>query len=244
MNDTFLSIENATGVSGWEIRAGLCRFPPTGRGARLTTNLWSIKKMTDASGDVCSLSPEVSVYSCLWMICPWWLFEAGSEFIWLQMKSFHSHTVRRAKTPASHSDNHHPSLPTNGRGREAILQSITVHYCLSVRGRFYFRTARSYELADAFILFWWSTLMPPGSDAWSLLTTVKFLSVFYVQKLECRKTKNEHSDGEWWRKHGYLSQSVSSGFSLHHLLNVSLQHRLVDKRRTCQNILEKNRYCL
>lgn len=74
MNDTFLSIENATGVAGWEIRAGLCRFPPTGRGARLTSNLWCIKKMTDASGDVCSLSPEVSVYSCLWMICPWWLF--------------------------------------------------------------------------------------------------------------------------------------------------------------------------
>jgi len=32
MNDTFLSIENATGVAGREIRAGPCRFPPTGSG--------------------------------------------------------------------------------------------------------------------------------------------------------------------------------------------------------------------
>uniref|UniRef100_A0A3B4T1N0 Uncharacterized protein n=1 Tax=Seriola dumerili TaxID=41447 RepID=A0A3B4T1N0_SERDU len=39
MNDTFLSIENARRFAGWEIRVGLCRFPLTGRGARLTTNL-------------------------------------------------------------------------------------------------------------------------------------------------------------------------------------------------------------
>lgn len=134
MNDTFLSIENATGVAGWEIRAGLCRFPPTGRGARLTTNLWSIKKMTDASGNVCSLSPEVSVYSCLWMICPWWLFEAGSEFIWLQMKSLHSHTASRAKTPASQSDSHHPSTPdkwTWMRGNTGIYYCSLLSVCQS-----------------------------------------------------------------------------------------------------------------
>lgn len=126
MNDTFLSIENATGVAGWEIRVALCRFPPTARGARLTMNLWSIKKMTDASGNVCPLSPEVSVYSCLWMICPWWLFEAGREFIWLHMKSCHSpHCEPGQDTSQSVSR----PLPTNRCGWEAVLEFITVHFC-------------------------------------------------------------------------------------------------------------------
>lgn len=39
MNDTFLSIEDTTAVAGWEISAGLCRFPLTGRGARLATGV-------------------------------------------------------------------------------------------------------------------------------------------------------------------------------------------------------------
>lgn len=61
MNDTFLSIENATGVAGWEIRAGLPRFPLTGWGAHLTTCLLAIKKMTDATGDTWSLSSGLSL---------------------------------------------------------------------------------------------------------------------------------------------------------------------------------------
>lgn len=32
MNDTFLSIGNATAVAGWEIRVGFCRYPQQGKG--------------------------------------------------------------------------------------------------------------------------------------------------------------------------------------------------------------------
>lgn len=39
MNDTFLSIENATVVAGRGIRAALRRFPQTGGGARLVTDI-------------------------------------------------------------------------------------------------------------------------------------------------------------------------------------------------------------
>lgn len=152
MNDTFPSIGNATGFAGWEIRVGLCRFPATGRGARLTTNLWSIKKMTDASGSVCPLSPGVSVYSCLWMICPWWLFEAGSVFIWLQMKSFLSDTSR-AETPVSLSVIT-PPPPTNERGWEAMPEFIFVSGISS------FVTVHG-QRADTFTLGRWSPFMPP-----------------------------------------------------------------------------------
>lgn len=187
MNDTFLSIENATGVAGWEIRAGLCRFPPTGRGARLTTNLWSIKKMTDASGDVCSLSPEVSVYSCLWMICPWWLFEAGSEFIWLQMKSFHSHTASQAKTPASQPVSQTvitPPLPTNRLGWEAILKFITVHFCLSISARFH---NSLWPTCRHIYIVLMKHIYASSSNAPLVLSIVKLL---FAQKVGCRGEMN------------------------------------------------------
>lgn len=158
MNDTFLSIENATGVAGWEIRAGLCIFPPTGRGARLTTNLWSIKKMTDASGNVCSLSPEVSVYSCLWMICPWWLFQARSEFIWLQINASFPHCKPGQDTsqPVSQSSPLH-SQQIEGDERQYWNLLLFSTFCLPVH---VFITDCG-QLADTFILYWWSTFMPP-----------------------------------------------------------------------------------
>lgn len=144
INDTFPSIGNATGFAAWEIRVGLCRFPATGRGARLTTNLWSIKKMTDASGSVCPLSPGVSVYSCLWMICPWWLFEAGSVFIWLQMKSFPSRHEPGRDT--SRSVSHHP---TNKLPEFIFVSGISSF--VTVRG----------QRADTFTLGRWSPFMLP-----------------------------------------------------------------------------------
>ena len=159
MNDTFLSIENATGVAGRGIRAGLCRFPPTGRGARLATRLWCRRKMTDASGNVCPLSPKVSVYSCLWMICPWWLSGAGSEFMWLHMKSSCCHTASPDNTPVRQSAIT-PPLPTNRQKWTVINCSIASHPYLSVSAICHLTTARG-QLTHTFIWYWWNMFMPP-----------------------------------------------------------------------------------
>ncbi len=160
------------------------------------------------------------------------------------MKSFHSHTVSRAKTPASHSDSHHPSLPTNGRGREAILESITVHYRLSVSGSFYFITACSYELADAFILCWWSTFMPQV-QTYGRFSQLLTSYVFYVQKVECGGTKNERLDGERWRKRCHVFRCVSSGFSFASSLSSYVTAQTSGRKEELSGHLGKKcRHCL
>lgn len=185
MNDTFLSIENATGVAGWEIRAALCRFPPTGRGARLTSNLWSIKKMTDASGDVCSLSPEVSVYSCLWMICPWWLF-------WSRYRVY---LITDEKLPFPHCK---PCQDTS----QSVKQSSTLHsqqmdvdeiyYCslLSVcqmellfQNRLWLLTCRCIYI----VLMKW--IHVSSSDVELVLSNVKLLFFFLHKRLKAEEPK-------------------------------------------------------
>lgn len=123
MNDTFLSIENATVVAGRGIRAGLRRFPQTGAGARLVTNIWSIKKMTDVSGNACSLSPRVPVLSCLLMICPWWLF-----FNLKQVAQVYLITDVKPPSPQLSA-----TLLTNRAEWEEIVEFIAGHFCLSVK---------------------------------------------------------------------------------------------------------------
>lgn len=124
-------------------------IPSNTERARLPTYLWCLKKKIDASGGVWPLSPQVSVYSCFWMI-------VLDDFL-KQLVSLFDYRGKLCSLLTARSRHHSviDPLPANKCGWGAILKCIRVHLYLFVREVISWRSAGKHTL------YWWSTFGNP-----------------------------------------------------------------------------------